>query len=81
MRDIPSDLVVNWDQTGLSIIPIGNWTMHEAGAKVVSIAHVDDKRQVTAVLAASAKGDYPCPQLLYKGKTRRCHPTIEFPTG
>ena len=81
MRDIPSDLVLNWDQTGLSIIPTGNWTMHEAGAKVVSIAHADDKRQITAVLAASAKGDYLCPQLLYKGKTPRCHPTIEFPTG
>ena len=55
--------------------------MHEAGAKVVSIAHADDKRQITAVMAASAKGDYLCPQLLYKGKTPRCHPTIEFPTG
>ena len=85
MRDILSDLVVNWDQTGLSIIPTGNWTMHEAGAKVISIAHVDDKRQVTAVLAASAKGAIvpnwgSLSQLLYKGKTPRCHPTIEFPT-
>jgi len=52
MRNIPKDLIFNWDQTGLSIIPTGNWTMHKAGAKVVPIAHSDDKRQITAVLAA-----------------------------
>ena len=32
--------------------------MHKAGAKVAPIAHADDKRQVTTVLAANAKGDY-----------------------
>ena len=57
MRDVPKELVFK-DQTGLSIIPTGNWTMHKAGAKIVPIAHADDKRQITAVLAANAKGDY-----------------------
>lgn len=61
-------------------MPTGNWTMHRQEVKVVSIAHAD-KRQNTAVLAASVKGDYLCPQLLYEGKTPRSHPTIEFPTG
>ena len=41
MRGIPTE---PWDQTGM-----GNWTM-QAGAKVVLIVHVDDKRQATAVL-------------------------------
>ena len=53
MRNIPKDLIFNWDQIGLSIIPTGNWTMHKAGAKVVSIAHSNDKQQITAVLAAN----------------------------
>jgi len=26
-RNISKDLVLNWDQTGLSILPTGNWTM------------------------------------------------------
>jgi len=33
----------------------------------VSIAHADDKRQITAVLAVTATGEYLAPQLLYKG--------------
>jgi len=55
MRNIPKDLIFNWDQTGLST---GNWTMHKSGAKVVPIAHSDDKWQITAVLAANVKGEY-----------------------
>ena len=81
MRNIPKDLIFNWDQTGLSVIPTGNWTMHKAGAKIVPIAHSDDKRQITAVLAANAKGEYLPPQLIYKGKTTRCHPDVEFLAG
>ena len=81
VRNIPSDLICNWDQTGLSIIPTGNWTMHKTGAKVVPIAHSDDKRQITAVLAANAMGKYLPPQLIYKGKTMRCHPDVTFPPG
>jgi len=49
------------------------------GAKSVPIAHADDKRQITAVLAANATGEYLPPQLVYKGKTTRCHPHAKFP--
>lgn len=56
MNDIPDELVINWDQTGLPLVPTGNWTMHHAGEKVIPIAHVDDKRQITAVLAATLTG-------------------------
>ena len=47
-------MIFNWNQTGLSIIPTGSWTMEREGAKVVSIAHADDKRQITVVLAVTA---------------------------
>lgn len=81
MKDIPKVMAFNWDQTGLSIIPTGNWTMEKEGAKVVSIAHADDKRQLTAVPAVTATGEYLVPQLLYKGKTERCHTQVQFPEG
>ena len=68
MRNIPKELIFNWDQTGLSIISTRNWEMHKAGAKVVPITHSDDKRQITAVLAANTKGEYLSPQLIYKEK-------------
>ena len=81
MNDIPSVLVFNWDQTALRLIPTGQWTMHPTGAKVVPIAHCDDKRQVTAVLAATLTGEFLPPQIIYEGKTERCHPKGSVPDG
>ena len=81
MKDIPENLIINWDQTGLSIVPTGDWTMEKEGTQAVPIAHSDDKRQLTAVLAITAGGDYLPPQLLYQGKTPKCHPEMSFPEG
>lgn len=81
MKEIPNELILNWDQTGVLIIPTGDWTMEKEGASRVSIAHADDKRQLTAVLAVTAAGEYLAPQLLYKGKTTKCHPQTSFPDG
>lgn len=55
--------------------------MHRAGEKMIPIAKSDDKRQITAVFAASMTGEYLAPQLIYKGKTERCHPQVSFPEG
>lgn len=37
--------------------------MNLAGQKNIPIAHSDDKRQVTAVLAATVTGDFMCPDV------------------
>ncbi len=81
MNEIPDDLIINWDQTPIHIVPTGEWTMHQSGAKIIPIANLDDKRQITAVLATSIKGQYLSPQLIYKGKTIRCHPKVIQPPG
>ena len=81
INDIPESLIINWDQTGLSIVPSGDWTTEKEGTNIVPIAHSDDKRQLTAVLAITAAGDYLLPQLLYQGKTPKCHPQVGFPDG
>ena len=47
----------------------------------IPIAHSDDKRQLTAVLAITAAGDYLPAQLFYQGKTLKCHPQVSFPPG
>ena len=44
MNDIPHDLIFNWDQTGIQLSPTGQWTMNQAGEKIISIANSDDKR-------------------------------------
>ena len=81
MNDIPKDLIFNWDQTAIQLVPTGDWTMNEAKAEKVVIANSDDKRQITAVLAATMTGEYLPTQLIYKGKTTRCHPKVSFPEG
>ena len=81
MKDIPQGLIFNWDQTAIELVPTGQWTMNRAGAKMIPIAHSDDKRQVTAVFAATMTGKYLPTQVIYKGKTERCHPMVKAPQG
>ena len=81
MNDIPNDLIFNWDQTGIQLVPTGQLTMNRAGEKVIAITNFDDKRQVTAVFATTMTGQYLPPQVIYKGKTVRCHPKIDAPKG
>lgn len=69
MNDIPDELILNWDQTPLRLVPPGDWTMHKSGEELVPIAKLDDKRQITGVFAVSLAGTYLPPQLIYTGKT------------
>ena len=49
----------------------------------VPIIGLDDKRQITVVLAITLSGLLLPPQVLYQGKTEACHPPkgVTFPTG
>ena len=49
MDEIPAELVINFDQTALNIVPTSDWTMEAEGSKRVEIITKDDKRQITAV--------------------------------
>ena len=40
---------------------------------------IDDKREITPLLAITLSGTLLPPQLLYEGKTDRCHPHVSFP--
>ena len=77
MNDILDKLIINWDRTPLQIIPTGKWMMDKAGEKIIPIASLDDKRQITAVLAITLNDTYLAPQLIYQGKTERCHPRLD----
>ena len=79
IADIPMDLVLNWDHTGVNIVPGSQWTMAEKGAKRVECAGVDDKRQITIVVCGTASGVFLPFQVIYKGKTPACLPRFVFP--
>lgn len=80
-HSIPEELIINWDQTPLKYVPCGQWTMAEKGSSKVALAGLSDKRAITGVLASSAAGDMLPFQLIYPGKTERCHPVASFPGG
>ena len=57
---IPDSLVLNFDQTGCHMVPGGEWTMEERGTDQITIAGLDDKRQMTVLLTATRMADC-CP--------------------
>lgn len=79
MEDIPAELILNWDQTGIKIVPSSNWTMELQGSKRVEMIGTNDKRQITALFCGNILGDFLPLQLIYKGVSNRCHPRYEFP--
>ena len=78
---VPSELVINWDQTGAKFVPTSQWTLAQQGVKQVDVTGLDDKREMTALLACTLSGSLLPPQLIYAGKTTRCHPVVGFPAG
>ena len=79
-EEIPDSLVINWDHTGIKYIPVSSWTMEKEGTKRVEILGIDDKRQITAVFAATKAGNFLPIQVIYKGKTKRSLPNVKFPS-
>ena len=72
-------LLFNWDQTGVKVVPVSSWTMAESGSKQIPVVGLEDKREITVVLAATATGTLLPPQVIYQGKTSGCHAKVTFP--
>ena len=43
MEEVPVELILNWDQTGVKIVPTSNWTMELSGSKCVEMSALTDK--------------------------------------
>ena len=68
MEEIPPELILNWDQTGIRIVPSNTWTMDQQGAKRVEVCGASDKRLITAVFCGSLVGDFLLAiQVIYQG--------------
>ena len=79
MEEIAAEVVLNWDQTGMKLVPSSVWTMERQGERRVEMVGVNDKRQITAIFCGTMLGEFLPLQLIYKGKTNRCHPKFSFP--
>ena len=81
MEDIPTDLIITWDHTGLKYVPVSNWIMEVKGTKRVEIVGSDNNRQLTALLSCTLCGKYRPPQVIYAGKTPACLPKAKVLDG
>jgi len=79
MEEIPAELILNWDQTGIKIVPSNTWIMDQQGSKRVQVAGANDKRLITAIFCGSLLGFFLPIQVIYQGKTPCCHPRYQFP--
>ena len=68
MEEIPLELIFNWDQTGIKLVPSTSWSMEQKGVQRVEVAGQNDKHQVTAVVCGTIQGDLLPLQIIYKGK-------------
>ena len=80
-EEVPGDMILKWDQTAIKYIPVSNWTMATEGSKRIELIRQDNKRQITATFAGTLTGRLFPIQLVYEGKTPKCHPLIDFPEG
>jgi hypothetical protein len=78
--NIPPSMFVTFDETSSSLIPADDWTLEEEGATQVPIAGLDDKRNVTLGLSFSGAKQLLDSQIIYEGKTDRCHADYDFPS-
>ena len=53
MEEIPAELILNWDQTGIKIVPSYSWTMNLQGERRVELVGLSDKRQITAIFCGN----------------------------
>ncbi|KAG2433645.1 hypothetical protein HYH02_012573 [Chlamydomonas schloesseri] len=67
----------NMDQTGIHLLPTRGISRAPVGAKRVALVDRADKRQITAVLAASLSGNILPTQLIFQGKTKQSLPSEE----
>ena len=80
MNQILPELILNWDQTGIKLVPATGLTMDEQGATRVELAGLNDKRQITAVFCGNILCAFLPIQIIYQGKTNICHLHFEFPS-
>jgi hypothetical protein len=75
--NIPFELVINTDQTGLHLMPKwGTKTWEEKGTKSVAIIGQGDKRQVTVAVSSSSAGDILPFQVIFTRTTRKSLPLM-----
>ena len=51
---IPPELVINWDQTGVNVVPSSQWTQEERGSSRVEVAGAGDECHITVTVGQNS---------------------------
>ena len=78
-HDMVDNLIINIDQTPLPFVLISNYMMDKTNEEFVPISDSADYRQITGTFSVTTSGKFLPIQLIYQGKTDRCHPKFNFP--
>ena len=76
---IPPELVINTDQTPLRFYLAPTHILTKKGEASVPITNSSDYRQITGAFGISMAEEFLPIQLIYQGKTNKCHPNYNFP--
>ena len=76
-KDIPIYLVVNFDQTQVTLTPGNRMSWAETGSKQVALVGMDEKRAFTLVVGVSADGTLLPFQTIFVGKTTTSLPSVQ----
>jgi hypothetical protein len=68
-------LIINFDQMGIYILPNGNSTLHDRGANQVDTAAKDEKRAYTLLVASTPNGDFLLFQQVWAGASDKSLPS------
>ena len=79
MHNIHDSLILNLDQTPLPFFLVGKYTLEKKGDKSVPMTNSNDYQQITGTFTISAEGNFLPIQLIYQGKSERCHAKFKFP--
>ena len=78
-HDIPSSLVMKFDQTPLKYSPVSSQTLAKRGSKHVSISGATYRKLLTATSGISLDNKFLPVQLIYGGKTQQSLPKVNVP--
>ena len=73
--EIPNELVMNWGRMAVQIVPDSCWSMELEGNTTVEV-DLEDKREITATFCGTLSGEFLPVQLIYPGRTEKCHPKL-----
>jgi len=81
-HNIPRDLILNMDETGVELTPTIDRTIQSKEIKNVKVKGTDDMRQITVSVLIDYNGRL-CDrlQVIWQGKTKKVQATIEPPEG